>query len=150
VLVDLKNEPELKEAWQEIQKNFGPSSEILVQEYVPPGVELIIGGKRDPVFGPTVLLGLGGVFTEVLKDISLRICPLSKREALEMIQELKGYPILKGYRGKAGCDIQAIGNVLLNVSHLLLSNSCIEELDINPLIVHEKRAIAVDALMVLS
>lgn len=150
VFVDLKNEHELREAWQKIVKNFGQPSEILVQEYVPPGVELIIGGKRDPTFGPTVLLGIGGVFTEVLKDISLRICPLDRKEALEMIQELKGYPILKGYRGKAGCDIETIGNVLLNVSHLLLSNSRIEELDINPLIVHEKRAVAVDALMVLA
>jgi len=150
VFVDLKNEHELREAWQKIVKNFGQPSEILVQEYVPPGVELIIGGKRDPTFGPTVLLGMGGVFTEVLKDISLRICPLDKKEALEMIQELKGYPVLKGYRGKAGCDIEIIGNVLLNVSHLLLSNSSLEELDINPLIVHEKRAVAVDALMVLA
>jgi len=150
VLVNLKDERELKEAWQKILKKFGPGSEVLIQEYVPPGVELIIGGKTDPIFGPFVLLGLGGVFTEVLKDISLRICPLDKREALEMIQELKGYPLLEGYRGKTKCDLGAIANVLLNVSHLLLSNSRLEELDINPLIVHEKRAVAVDALMVLA
>ena len=150
VFVDLKDERELEDAWQEILKRFGPASEILIQEYVPPGVELIIGGKTDPIFGPTVLLGLGGVFTEVLKDISLRICPLDKREALEMIQELKGYHILKGYRGKAKCDLGAIANVLLNVSDLLLSNNRLQELDINPLIVHEKRAVAVDALMVLA
>jgi len=150
VFVDLKDEHELKDAWQKILKKFGQESEVLIQEHVPPGVELIIGGKRDPIFGPTVLVGLGGVFTEVLKDISLRICPLDKREALEMIQELKGYPILKGYRGKAKCDLEAIANVLLNVSHLLLSNSRLEELDINPLIVHEKRAVAVDLLMVLA
>ncbi|NIM89395.1 MAG: hypothetical protein GTO17_00420 [Candidatus Aminicenantes bacterium] len=150
VFVDLKDEGEFKDAWQKILKRFGQSSEVLIQEYIPPGVELIIGGKTDPIFGPTVLLGLGGVFTEVLKDISLRICPLDKREALNMIQELKGYSILKGYRGKAKCNLDAIANVLLNVSHLLLSNNRLQELDINPLIAHEKRAVAVDALMVLA
>jgi len=149
VFVGLKNELELKDAWQKILKNFGQRSEILIQEYVSPGVELIIGGKKDPIFGPTVLLGLGGVLTEVLKDISLRICPLDEREAMEMIQELKVYPILRGYRGKKGCDTEALAEVLLKVSHLLLSNSHINELDINPLIASEERLVAVDALMVL-
>jgi acetyl coenzyme A synthetase (ADP forming)-like protein len=149
VFIRLKNELELKEAWQKIVKNFGQQAEVLIQEYVSPGVELIIGGKRDPVFGPAVLLGVGGVLTEVLKDISLRICPLDKGEAIEMIQELKAFPILRGYRGKAGCDTEVLAEVLLKVSHLLLSNSQIKELDINPLIAKEERLVSVDALMVL-
>lgn len=149
VFVGLKNEGEFKDAFQKLQESFGTSLELLVQEYVSPGIELIIGGKRDSIFGPLVMFGLGGVMTEVLEDISLRVCPVDKREAMEMVHEIKGFPLLKGFRGKAGCDIDAITDVLLKVSHLLHSNSNIKELDINPLIAHKKRVTAVDALMVL-
>jgi len=149
VWVGLKNEIDLRDACQKLLKRFGKSSEFLIQEFVPPGIEVIIGGKRDSIFGPTVIFGLGGVFTEVLKDISLRICPIDKMDAMEMVQEIKGYPILKGYRGKAGCNTEAIAEVLLKVSHLLFSNSPISELDINPLIVNKKRLRAVDALIIL-
>jgi len=149
VFVGLKNEGEFKDACRKVQESFGKSSELLVQEYVSPGMELIIGGKRDSIFGPLVMFGLGGVMTEVLEDISLRVCPVDKREATEMVQEIKGFPLLKGFRGKAGCDIEAITDVLLKVSHLMHSNSNIKELDINPLIAHKKRVTAVDALLVL-
>jgi len=149
VYLGLKDEVELKEACHKLQKNFSESSEFLIQEFIPPGIELIIGGKRDYTFGPTVAFGLGGVLTEVLKDISLRICPIDKLEAREMIQEIKGYPILKGYRGKTGCDTEAIAKVLVKVSHLLLSNSNITELDVNPLIAHKDKVVAVDSLIIL-
>lgn len=150
VYLGLKNEVELKEACHKLQKDFGESSEFLIQEFIPPGIELIIGGKRDYTFGPTVVFGLGGVFTEVLKDISLRICPINMQEAREMIQEIKGHPILKSYRGKTGCDTEAIAKVLVKVSHLLFSNSNITELDINPLIAHKDKVAAVDSLIILA
>jgi altronate dehydratase len=122
-------------------KKFGASSEFLVQKFIKGGQEIIIGGKRDPNFGPIILFGMGGVFTEVLHDISLRICPINRREALNMIQETKGASILK--------DTKIIVEVLLKVSLLLYSNQEVKELDINPLIVTKKGPVAVDALIIL-
>jgi len=150
VFTGLKDEAELKKAGREILNNFGTSSEFLIQESIPQGTELIIGGNRDPIFGPFIMFGLGGVFTELLKDVSLRICPIDKKQAKEMVQEVKGFPILKGYRGKAGVDIGAVSEVLSKVSTLLLNNDNIKELDINPLIANKNNLIAVDALIILS
>ncbi|MFB0565742.1 MAG: acetate--CoA ligase family protein [Candidatus Aminicenantaceae bacterium] len=150
VFVGLKNEAELKNAFQKLLENFGKSSEFLIQEFIPQGVELIIGGKRDPIFGPTVLFGLGGVLTEVLKDISLRVCPINKAEAMEMIKEIKGYSLLKGYREEKGIEIGALAEVLVRVSDFLLGNPNVKELDINPLIAHEKKLFSVDSLIVLT
>jgi acetyltransferase len=149
VFVSLRNERELSDACQKLLEKFGSASQFLIQESVPSGVEVMIGGKRDETFGPTIMFGLGGVFTEIMKDVSLRICPIDETEATEMIQELKGYPLLTGYRGKEKCDVKGIAETLVKVSHLLLSNPEIKELDINPLIAHELSLTAVDALMIL-
>jgi acetyltransferase len=149
VHVGLKDESELKEACHKLLKNFGKSTELLVQEFIPPGIELIIGGKRDPIFGPIVVFGLGGVFAELLKDISLRICPVDKQEAMGMVQEIKGFPLLKGFRGKTGANADIIADALVKASYLMLSNSSISELDINPLIAHEDRLAVVDSLIIL-
>jgi acetyltransferase len=114
------------------------------------GVEIIIGAHNDAVFGPVVMVGLGGIFVEIYKDISFRVAPILRKDALEMIDELKGKDILKGARGKAALDVDAIVNVLLKVSALVTAyKDSIEELDINPLIVYENGVKAADAMLVV-
>jgi acetyltransferase len=125
---------------------------ILVQEMIQGGSEVMIGMSQDPQFGPTIAFGLGGIFVEILKDISLRVAPLSPADAEQMVKEIKGYPILTGVRGKRPCDIEAIVDVLLKISKLAKDwEDTIAEIDINPLIVLDKgRGVkALDALVVL-
>jgi acyl-CoA synthetase (NDP forming) len=127
-------------------------SGILVQEMIQGGSEVMIGMSQDPQFGPTIVFGLGGIFVEILKDISMRVAPLSPADAEQMVKEIKGYPILKGMRGKKRSDIEAIVDVLLKVSRLAKDwENTITEIDINPLIVMEagRGVKAVDALVVL-
>ncbi|SNQ59873.1 acetate--CoA ligase family protein [Candidatus Methanoperedens nitratireducens] len=117
---------------------------ILVQQMVPPGQEVIVGLKKDPQFGYALMFGLGGIFVEVYRDVSFRVVPIEKKDALMMISEIKGYPVLKGVRGRKPADIDAITDVLMAVSGMAEKENIIE-LDINPLIVGEKGAVAVDA-----
>ncbi len=125
---------------------------ILVQEMILRGSEVMIGMSQDPQFGPTIAFGLGGIFVEVLKDISLRVAPLSQSDAEQMVKEIKGYPILQGVRGKQRADIEAVVDVLLRISRLAQDwKDTISEIDINPLIVFEEGhgLMAADALVVL-
>jgi len=117
---------------------------VLVQQMVPPGHEVIIGLKKDDQFGHALMFGLGGIFVEVYKDVSFRVVPIGKREAHEMISEIKGYPVLKGIRGRKPANIEAIAQVLMSVSDMAEKERIIE-LDINPLIVNESGAVAADA-----
>ncbi len=117
---------------------------ILVQQMAPPGHETIVGLKKDAQFGHALMFGLGGIFVEVYRDVSFRVAPIDKSDALDMISEIKGYPILKGIRGRKPADIEAIARVLMSVSDLAEKENIIE-LDINPLIVSESGAVAVDA-----
>ena len=127
---------------------------FLVEEMAPAGQEIVIGGLRDPQFGPLVMVGLGGIFVEVLADVSFRICPITRLDAQEMLAELKGAAILKGARGKKPVSQEAIIDVLLKVggaTGLLTQHATdIKEADINPLIVSESGAVAVDARFILS
>jgi acyl-CoA synthetase (NDP forming) len=126
---------------------------FLVEEMAPAGHELVIGGLRDPQFGPLVMVGLGGIFVEILKDVSFRLCPITRIDAEEMIAELKGAAILKGARGNKPASIDAIIDVLLKVggeNGLLMQHAAdISEADINPLIVSDTAAVAVDARFIL-
>jgi acyl-CoA synthetase (NDP forming) len=117
---------------------------ILVQQMAPAGHEIIVGLKKDAQFGHALMFGLGGIFVEVYKDVTFRVVPIDKSDALSMISEIKGYPILKGIRGKMPADIDAIARVLVSVSDMAEKENIIE-LDINPLIVSESGAVAVDA-----
>jgi acyl-CoA synthetase (NDP forming) len=117
---------------------------ILVQQMAPPGHEVIVGLKKDAQFGHALMFGLGGIFVEVYKDVSFRVVPIVRKEALDMISEIKGYPILKGIRGRKPADIDAVAGVLVSVSEMAQKENIIE-LDINPLIVSESGAVAVDA-----
>jgi acyl-CoA synthetase (NDP forming) len=126
----------------------------LIEEMAPAGQEMVIGGLRDPQFGPLVMVGLGGIFVEVLADVSFRICPITRLDAEEMLADLKGNAILDGARGMKAVSKEAIIDVLLKVggeNGLLMRHADdISEADINPLIVSDKGAVAVDARFILS
>lgn len=145
VITNIQNKKELEEAWQKIKKTAAKyTSDVLIQPYVK-GVEIIIGAKRDPVFRGVVMFGIGGIFVEVFKDVSFRIAPISKKEAKKMIKEIKGYPILKGYRGQKPVNIDKLTEILVSVSKLIQKEKNIQEIDLNPVIVDQKRALVVDA-----
>lgn len=127
---------------------------FLVEEMAPAGLELVVGGIRDPQFGPLVMVGLGGVLVEVLADVAFRICPITRLDAEEMLDELKGAALLRGARGRRPASREAIVDVLLKVGGdnglLMTHGDDIAEADINPLIVSEQGAVAVDARFVLT
>ncbi|MEL7608045.1 MAG: acetate--CoA ligase family protein [Bacillota bacterium] len=123
---------------------------ILVSEMLPSGgTECIIGMTWDPSFGPALMVGLGGVFVEVLKDVSFRVLPLSEADALAMIGELKGAALLRGVRGQKPRDVKALAQALVKVAKLVEENPQIKEIDINPCIVYETGAVPVDARIIL-
>ena len=158
IKLDINDETALVDAYHEIiagSKKYDPKAKIrgvLVQEMVRDGREVIIGMSRDPQFGATIMFGLGGVFTEILDDISLRVAPITRNDAEEMVREVKGHKILEAFRGKPEADIEGIIDTLLRVSKLSMDlGDIISEIDINPLVVFDKgRGVkAVDALVVL-
>jgi len=118
---------------------------VTVQKMVRPATEVIIGTMKDPQFGPVLMFGLGGLFVEVLKDVSFRIVPVSRRDAREMIEEIKGYPLLQGYRGKEPADIPALIEIILKVSRFIEKTPGIKELELNPVFAYKEGAVAVDA-----
>lgn len=127
---------------------------FLIEEMAPAGQELVIGGLRDPQFGPMVMVGLGGIFVEVLKDVAFRICPIERIDAEEMLDELKGRALLEGARGGKAVSREAIVDALLRVAGqdglLMRHAEDIAEADINPLIVSEAGAVACDARFILT
>jgi acyl-CoA synthetase (NDP forming) len=155
VKLNIKDEKEAKLAYQEIiskAKKYNKNAKIsgtIVYSIVPQGTEIIIGMMKDPHFGPVAMFGLGGIFVEILKDISFRILPIEERDAREMITEIKGYEILKGTRGESPKDIKAIEEVLMKVSRLTTENPEISEIDLNPIFVFESGIQVIDARMIL-
>jgi acetyl-CoA synthetase (ADP-forming) len=105
---------------------------------------------RDPQFGPCVMFGLGGIFTEILRDISFRVAPIEKRDALEMAREIKGHKILDEVRGMPAADMEKLCGILITVGRIGLENPAVKEIDINPLILSGADPVAVDALVVLN
>ena len=158
VRVGLNGAAEIEEAVRAMMKR--PAIEnarldgFLVEEMAPSGVEMVIGGIRDPQFGPLVMVGLGGVFVEVMGDVAFRICPITQLDAGEMLDELKGAALLRGARGRKPVSREAVLDVLLKVGGegglLMIHGDEIAEADINPLIVSEHGAVAVDARFVLA
>ena len=155
VLIDIANEDGVRHGFRKIIENVKANvsnaeiTGILVQEMAPTGTEIIVGSIMDPTFGPTIMFGLGGIFVEVLKDVSFRLVPIDKMEAEEMIKEIKAYRILEGIRGKPPVDQASIVDILLAASNMLLQCPEIKELDINPVLVYEKGAKIVDARVLL-
>jgi acyl-CoA synthetase (NDP forming) len=155
VKVGLKNKTEVEKAYGEIMKAARekfPKAKIegvAVQKMARPGIEIIIGVFKDAQFGPVIMFGLGGIFVEVLKDVSFRIIPIARRDAAEMIKEIKGYPLLKGYRGTEPAHLPSLENILMKVSEFVERTPEIKEIDLNPVIAYKDSAIAVDARIVL-
>ena len=149
--VDLRTLKEVERAYDAIVERVGqtPLDGVLVQEMVKGSRELVVGMIRDAQFGPCVMFGLGGIFTEVLKDVSFRIAPLEKRDALEMAGEIKSAKILGAFRGMPPVDMDLLVSMLINMGKLGLDLDAVKEVDVNPLIISGSRPVAVDALVVL-
>ncbi|UCG82018.1 MAG: acetate--CoA ligase family protein [Dehalococcoidia bacterium] len=122
---------------------------VSVQKMAKPGVEVIMGMSKDAQFGPVLMFGLGGVFVEVLKDVAFRIVPLVRRDASQMIQEIKGYPVLEGYRGQEPANVTILEDLLLKLSDFVDKTPEIKELDLNPILAYSDGAVAVDARVIL-
>lgn len=155
VILNIHNSDDVLKAYDLIMKNVGKSNPhadikgVVVEEQVK-GHELIVGAKKDPQFGPVLMVGLGGIFVEVMKDVSFRVVPITEKDADEMLRELKSFPVLEGVRGKSKANLKMLKSALLGVSKLLEDNLQIEELDINPLVVDDKHAVAADARIIVS
>jgi len=122
---------------------------VSLQKMARPGIEVIIGMSKDAQFGPVLMFGLGGILVEVLKDVSFRVAPITGKDAAEMIREIKGYPLLQGYRGQEPVDIPFLEQLIVKVSEFVERYPEIKELDLNPVFAYKDRAIAVDARIVL-
>lgn len=150
VRVDIRNEQEAKAAFQGIMDELkGNGGRVLVQEMVKGQRELVVGLTYDDQFGPCVMFGLGGIFTEILKDISFRVAPLEKRDAMEMMQDIKARKILEPVRGMPAADLDKLCDILIKVGTIGLEQEAIKEIDINPVILSGSDPVAVDALVVL-
>ena len=120
-----------------------------MQEMIKGSRELVVGLTRDAQFGPCVMFGLGGIFTEMLEDISFRVAPLKKQDALEMMREIRAHKILGAIRGMTAADLEMLAEILIRVGQIGMENEAIKEIDINPVILSRGKPIAVDALVVL-
>ena len=155
IKLNLKTEGQVRQAFEEILTNackFTTRDRVLgtlISPMVADGQQCIIGMIRDPQFGPVIMFGLGGIFVEVLKDVSFRVVPLADEDIDDMIKEIKGYKVLTGIRGGKPKDIKAIKNIIGVLSDIAIDNPEIKEIDLNPVIVHEKGASIVDSRMIL-
>ena len=130
-------------------RKHDPAAEVILQQMAQPGVELIAGASADPHFGTVLMLGTGGIYTELLQDAVFRLPPLNTPVAREMISSLRGYKLLCGYRGSPPADIAALEDALLRLSDLVCASPEIKELDINPLVVYPRGVLALDARLLL-
>lgn len=155
VRLNLQDSSQVVEAYRETiasAKNKFPGAEIhgiSVQKMAPPGIEIIIGMHKDAQFGPVLMFGLGGILVEILKDVSFRIVPLSRMDAKEMIEEIKGYSMLEGYRGQGPSDIPCLIELLLKVSKFVEDHPEIKDIDLNPIFLYREGALVVDARIIL-
>ncbi|MDY6931060.1 MAG: acetate--CoA ligase family protein [Halobacteriota archaeon] len=152
VKLGLASEEEVKSGYDELIANAKKVSEnitgIGVQRMADPGVEIIIGMTKDPQFGPALMFGLGGVFVEILKDVSFRIVPIESRDADEMIKEIKGFPMLEGYRGSPPADLDKIRELLLSMSKFVTDHPEIDEIDLNPVFAYPDSVLVADARVI--
>ena len=150
IRMDVRNEDEARTAFKEITAAMdGAEKAVLVQQMVKGQRELVVGLTRDPQFGPCVMFGLGGIFTEILEDTSFRVAPIEKRDALEMVLEIKAHKILEAIRGMEPVDKDMLADILIAIGRLGIENEAVKEIDINPVIISRGNPVAVDALVVL-
>jgi acyl-CoA synthetase (NDP forming) len=156
VLVGLQDEASVREGYWTILKHVeavlsGVDVQgVLVQRMAPQGIELVAGGVRDREFGPVVMFGLGGIFVEVFKDVVFRLAPIMNFEALEMVHEIKGFSILKGFRGRPPADENALAEILQGISNIMVDQANIKEIDLNPVFSYKRGAIVADARVILN
>jgi acyl-CoA synthetase (NDP forming) len=149
--IDLRNEKDVELAFKRLQvKAREVDGLFLVQEMVKGTRELVIGMIRDPQFGPCVMFGLGGIFTEILRDVSFRVAPIEKNDALEMMRDIKAHKILEPIRGMEAVDLDVLARSLIALGRIGMEHEAIQEIDVNPLIVRGSQPVAVDALFVLN
>jgi acetyl-CoA synthetase (ADP-forming) len=155
VKIDLRTTTDVETAYKTIMENakkYDPKANllgVLIMEMAPKGTEVIVGAIKDEQFGPTLMFGLGGIFVEVLKDVTFKIAPVDIEEAKEMINGLKAAALLKGHRNTVPVDIDALAQILVNVSKLLMEHPEIKELDLNPVMAYAKGVNTVDARIIL-
>lgn len=155
VILNIKGEEELEIEYEKLVAEVGrrePSAKvvgILVEKMMPTSTEVIVGGIRDNQFGPSIMFGIGGIFTEIYDDVAFRVAPIDKIDALNLVHELKGSKILEGARGKPPADIDSIINVMINAFSLMMEHDSISQLDLNPVIAYSDSVCAVDSRIVL-
>ncbi len=156
VVLNIRSVPELKEVIKNISNRIRESfpnayiDGFIVQEMVDKGYEVIIGGLFDEQFGPVVMFGLGGIFVEVFKDVAFDIAPIGYDEALDLIKQIKGYKILRGYRGKPSIDFSSLAKMISSVSYFLWDyREYIKELDLNPVFATQNGSFIVDSRIIL-
>ncbi|ADD08129.1 acetate--CoA ligase family protein [Candidatus Aciduliprofundum boonei] len=145
VILNIKNKEELKEKVKILMEKF--SSPVLVEEMLSGGLEVIVGVTKDPTFGHAIMFGLGGIFTEVFKDVTFRVIPISRLDAELMLNEIKGRKILEGYRG-VRVSKEAIIELLLKVSKFVEENADVEGMDLNPVLARENDCVVLDAKII--
>ncbi|MCL6498678.1 MAG: acetate--CoA ligase family protein [Firmicutes bacterium] len=155
VLVGLRGEQEIRDGFRRLREEVARRAAhtrwegVLVQPLVAGSAEVVVGGLRDPQFGPVVMVGSGGVLVEVLRDVAFRLAPLDREEALRQIQETACYRLLQGVRGRPPADLEAVADVLVRAGQLLLSEPHVRELDLNPVVAGPEGCWAVDARVLL-
>ncbi|HYB92642.1 MAG TPA: acetate--CoA ligase family protein [archaeon] len=155
VLLDIKSEDELKVGYEHLLSEVrrkAPSAKIkgvLVEKMMQSSIEVIVGGVRDSQFGPCIMFGMGGIFTEVYGDVAFRVAPIDRIDALDLVREMKGSKILEGIRGKPPSDIDSIINLLINASDLMMEHDKIIQFDLNPVIVYPDGVYVVDSRIIV-
>jgi len=155
VILNVKTRDEVAESYDNILGDIGqkyPDVQIdglSIQNMAQPGVEVAVGIFTDEQFGPVIMFGLGGILVEILEDVSFRIVPITSKDASLMIKEVKGYPLLKGYRGKEGVDISSLEKLLVSMSGFVQSYPEIKEIDLNPVFAYKEGYLIVDARVIL-
>lgn len=149
VHLDIRNDREAEAAFDQLHGSMGEEGSVLVQEMVRGQRELAAGMIRDPQFGPCVMFGLGGIFTELFGDVVFRVAPLDRREAAAMMRDIRGQGILDAFRGMAPADLDATADILVRLGEIGVEHPGVLEIDINPLVLADGRPVAVDALVVL-
>ena len=145
------NEKDAITAFNDIQTLMtGSNAAVIVQEMIIGKRELVAGLIRDHQFGPCIMFGIGGIFTEIFNDVTFRIAPINRQDALEMMDEIRGKRILEAVRGMEAADREQLSNLLVRIGQIGVENEMIQEIDINPIIISKGRAVAVDAMIVLN
>jgi acyl-CoA synthetase (NDP forming) len=155
VKLNLHTAEDVRQAYQAMLRSVAAQAPgahvegLTVQPMASPGVEVIIGMSKDATFGPVLMFGLGGVLVEILKDVAFRLVPLRPRDAAEMLRDIKGLPLLQGYRGTPAADLAALERILLTLSDFVAQTPAIQEIDLNPVYAYAQGALAVDARIIL-